>query len=340
MRREGAIAPSGPRGADANADDAASRRAGNPRGIPPPARVARATGREGEKSRSDDDARARPSPRPGTSSSSPIADPARVRVRVRARALGGVLARARRSLRGGSGGPRPPQRRDGPVRSRLQDVVIAAAERVLYRTGSSSGATSRSTCHVRVSGSKCMGRRGSRSHPPSAAQLPVACRRCPRRSRNVRHSRRSRTRPPAASRASAATRDSRASAPVPGRVRFEPVVESSRGDRRSSRRDDDVPERRASGRDFRGATEIPRVVDLHAVGRAVLIAAESDVRPAEVRGVREGVPTNHVHVRVHDGVSVLERTGEHTRHVTRPQELIVAHVLRRDGQGGEGERVR
>ena len=102
--------------------------------------------------------------------------------------------------------------------------------------------------------------------------------------------------------------------------------------------DDDVPERRAAEEIFGVRLKLPRVVNLHAVGRTVLLAAESGVRPAEARGVCEGVPTNHVHVRVHDGVSVLERTGEHPRHVTRPQELIVAHVLRHDREGGGGGR--
>ena len=221
--REGAVAPLGRRGADADAIDAASRRGGEPRGnsrgIPPPARGARATGRWGRKNHGRRTTReSRPLPRPRDLAPVPV--PRSLSPFASASASGLVPSEANSlalGVRSGEGlvdpvHPKGAMDLSVPV---FQDVVIAARGARIYIAREAPPARRRGPRHhVRVSWSKFMGRERSRSRLPSAAQLPVACRWCPRRSRNVRHSRRSRTPPPAASSASAATRDSRASAPV------------------------------------------------------------------------------------------------------------------------------
>mmetsp|Transcript_11457 Transcript_11457/g.53253 ORF Transcript_11457/g.53253 Transcript_11457/m.53253 type:complete len:230 (+) Transcript_11457:4020-4709(+) len=54
---------------------------------------------------------------------------------------------------------------------------VAPFSAYLYRTGRSSGATSKSSHHVRVPSSRFITGARSRSHPPSAAQSPVAVKR-------------------------------------------------------------------------------------------------------------------------------------------------------------------
>ena len=71
-------------------------------------------------------------------------------------------------------------------------LFVAPRNAYLYLTGRSSGATSKSSHHVRVASSRFMTGARSFSHPPSAAQSPVAVSRWPGSSRSVRTSRRMR----------------------------------------------------------------------------------------------------------------------------------------------------
>ena len=71
-------------------------------------------------------------------------------------------------------------------------LFVAPRNAYLYLTGRSSGATSKSSHHVRVASSRFMTGARSFSHPPSAAQSPVAVSRWPGSSRSVRTSRRTR----------------------------------------------------------------------------------------------------------------------------------------------------